>query len=302
MVRRRSTPWIHRWSRVLIAAIAGLGMVVTGYLTVASFTNTDVACPSEGCDIVLASPWASIFGLPLSLFGLGSYLGILGLALIPLAVQKPEQKELRLKLDETTWFLLFLGGVGMSVFSGYLMYILATAIKAPCPYCFMSAAFSLALLGLTIFGKDWGDRGQLFFTGIIMAVVTLVLTFGIYNSKMASDSDDGPGPPVTTTSGPAEIALARHLTDTGAVMYGAYWCSHCHDQKQLFGKEAAKQIPYIECDANGKDPQVELCQAKAIRGYPTWEINEQMYSGSRPLTELGQLTNYTGSYSFQNIP
>ncbi|XFA72612.1 vitamin K epoxide reductase family protein [Thermosynechococcaceae cyanobacterium Okahandja] len=299
MVRRRSTPWIHRWSRGLISGIALAGMAVTAYLTIAKLTNQDVTCPTDGCDIVLNSPWATVFGIPLSLLGFVAYTGMLSLAVLPLLLNQPQQKELRKRVEGTTWTLLFIGATAMAAFSSYLMYILVTAIQASCPYCIASAIFSWAFLGLTIVGHDWGDRGQLVFTGFIVAVITLVGVFGIYNTTMVRD-DGGPGIPIVNTSGPAEIALARHLTQTGAVMYGAYWCSHCHDQKELFGKQAVRELTYVECDANGANPQVERCRAKGIQGYPTWEINDQLYSGTRSLTELGQLSNYRGSYSFKN--
>ena len=32
------------------------------------------------------------------------------------------------------------------------------------------------------------------------------------------------------------IALANRLKSRGSLMYGAYWCSHCQNQKELFGK------------------------------------------------------------------
>jgi len=299
MVRRRSTPWIHRWSRWFISGIALAGMAVTAYLTIAKLTNQDVTCPTNGCDIVLNSPWATVFGIPLSLLGFVAYTGMLSLALFPLLLHQPQQKELRKRAEGTTWMLLFIGATAMAAFSSYLMYILATAIQASCPYCIASALFSWAFLVLAVIGHDWGDRGQLFFTGFIVVVITLVGVFGVYNTTMARD-DSGPGIPIVNTSGPAEIALARHLTQSGAVMYGAYWCSHCHDQKELFGKEAVRELTYVECDPNGANPQVERCRAKGIQGYPTWEINDQLYSGTRSLTELGQLTQYRGSYAFKN--
>lgn len=37
-------------------------------------------------------------------------------------------------------------------------------------------------------------------------------------------------------------------------MYGAFWCSHCFDQKQDFGKEAAADFPYVECYPDGMRP------------------------------------------------
>lgn len=34
-------------------------------------------------------------------------------------------------------------------------------------------------------------------------------------------------------------------------MYGAFWCSHCFSQKQLFGKEVETKFPYVECYPDG---------------------------------------------------
>ena len=47
-----------------------------------------------------------------------------------------------------------------------------------------------------------------------------------------------PGKAIVKISGKAEIALAKHLSKTGAKMYGAFWCGHCANQKEVFGKEA----------------------------------------------------------------
>jgi uncharacterized membrane protein len=55
--------WIHRRSRLLLAAIATVGVVETTFLTIAKLTGGDI-CPTEGCDRVLNSPYATIFGLP----------------------------------------------------------------------------------------------------------------------------------------------------------------------------------------------------------------------------------------------
>jgi glutaredoxin len=85
--------------------------------------------------------------------------------------------------------------------------------------------------------------------------------------------------------------LADHLALSGAQMYGAYWCPHCHRQKDLFGAAAAR-VPYVECDRNGTNAQPDLCEAKGIKGYPTWEINGQLYEGVKPLGKLAQLSGF----------
>lgn len=38
---------------------------------------------------------------------------------------------------------------------------------------------------------------------------------------------------ITTPSTPFAISLAKHLNAIGAKMYGAFWCSHCLEQKQV---------------------------------------------------------------------
>lgn len=82
-------------------------------------------------------------------------------------------------------------------------------------------------------------------------------------------------------------------------MYGAYWCSHCYEQKQLFGKEAVKEVNYLECALDGKNSQTALCQKANIKGFPTWEIKGQQYSGTQSLERLTELTGYQGSKQFR---
>lgn len=102
------------------------------------------------------------------------------------------------------------------------------------------------------------------------------------------------GEPVTTRSTPQAIALAKHLRKIGAKMYAAYWCPHCHNQKERFGQEATSQLDVIECDRRGVKPQRQLCIDKKIRGFPTWEINGRFYEGDRTLENLANLSRYRG--------
>ena len=306
MRRRRSTPWIHRWSRVIIAAIASVGAVGTGYLTLTKLAGGSAACPTSGCEQVLSSPYATVFGLPLTLFGFLAYASMGILAIAPLIANSTTNKELRSQLENWTWPLMLAIGTAMAVFSGYLMYLLAFQIKALCLYCLASALFSISFLVLTVIGREWEDVGQIFFTGVAVALVTLVGTLGVYANSdgtgKTTASGSGTGElayPITTTSGAAQIALAKHLSQVGAKMYGAYWCPHCHDQKQLFGREAFKQINYIECDPAGQNAQPEVCKAQKVEGYPSWEINGQMLSGTQSLEDLAKASGYQGPRNFQ---
>lgn len=315
--RRKPTPWIHRWSRPIIGAVATLGMLNTGYLTATKLFGGDTACPTEGCHQVLSSQYAQIFGLPLALFGFLAYAAMAVMALSPLAISPEKNKPFRNKLENWTWLLLFLGATAMLVFSSYLMFIMATKFVAIygasgiCVYCIASALFALTIFVVTLMGQVWEDVGQLVFSGLIAAMVTLVGTLAIYNlsgTPQGSTANGGQtvttpgevGLAITTVSGASEIALAKHLTTVGAKMYGAYWCSHCHDQKQLFGQEAATQIPYAECDPGGQNSQASLCKSKTeVKGYPTWEINGQFYSGTQTLQQLAESSGYQGARDFQ---
>lgn len=302
--RRQETRWIHRWSRPIIAGIAAVGASGTGYLTVVKLLGGNAACPTEGCDRVLSSPYATVFGLPLTLFGLLAYATMFALALVPLLVNLETNKELHQKLESMTWPLMFVVSLAMVVFSSYLMYILAFELKVPCLYCVTSALFALSMFTLTLLGRSWDDRGQLLFIGFIVAVVTLTSTLAIYapiqGGGQANQNIPGEaGPPITTASGPAEIALARHLKSIDAKMFGAWWCPHCHEQKEFFGAEAATQLNYIECAADGQNPQPDLCKAEKITGFPTWKINGQLYSGRQSMQRLAEVSGYTGPQDFK---
>ncbi|MBW4648025.1 MAG: vitamin K epoxide reductase family protein [Kastovskya adunca ATA6-11-RM4] len=321
MSRRRSVPWIHRWSRPIMGAIATIGALLTAYLTVVKFSGSSAACSAgaagaASCNDVLASPYANIFGLPLSLFGFLGYASMAAFALAPLLIKSEQNKDLRANLEKWTWLLLFAGATAMTIFSGYLMYLLAFKIQAACLYCIASALFSLSLLVLALIGRSWEDIGQLLFTGLIVAMVTLVGTLAVYASVGESVAGGGSGTPiplvnttpqppngweVTTTSGEAELALARHLQESGVKMYGAYWCPHCFEQKQLFGKEAAKIFPYNECAPDGTNPQTEACAQANVKVFPTWDISGEVVTGTQSLEQLADLSNYQGPRNFKYV-
>jgi hypothetical protein len=173
--------------------------------------------------------------------------------------------------------------------------------------------FCISLFLLSVFGHDWEDLGEVFFNAIIAALITGVLTLGIY-ANVGSETAIGDRIPIplpqteaqppkgweiTTTSGESEIALAEHLTSIGAKDYSAFWCPFCHKQKQLFGKEAFAKIDYVECDPQGENPRTQLCIDAKIQGYPSWEINGQLYPGIKTLEELATLSNYQGPTNFK---
>jgi glutaredoxin len=106
---------------------------------------------------------------------------------------------------------------------------------------------------------------------------------------------DQPSAPVvaepTTSSSVSAQTLAQCLTKKGVIMYGAYWCPHCADQKKLFG-DNFKLIKYQECDAKGENGSPAKCAAAKIEGYPTWIFPDQSrLEGQQTLQELAKKSN-----------
>lgn len=96
---------------------------------------------------------------------------------------------------------------------------------------------------------------------------------------------------------PQKEALAQCLSEKGVKMYGAYWCGHCKDQKELFGKSFNK-IVYIECSLPNNAGQTEICKKAEIESYPTWGFADgEKVSSVFTLEEIALKTNC--SYSPQ---
>ncbi|MFH0905627.1 MAG: hypothetical protein V1826_02820 [bacterium] len=65
--------------------------------------------------------------------------------------------------------------------------------------------------------------------------------------------------------------LTKYLSAQGVKEYSAFWCSACKKQRELLG-ESYKYINNTECSTPDGRDQTEVCKAKAIKGYPTWEF------------------------------
>lgn len=75
--------------------------------------------------------------------------------------------------------------------------------------------------------------------------------------------------------------LAKCLKDKGAIFYGAFGCSHCQNQKALFGK-SAQFLPYVECSTPDGNNTREECTRAGVGKYPTWQFPD----GSRESGEV----------------
>jgi glutaredoxin len=77
--------------------------------------------------------------------------------------------------------------------------------------------------------------------------------------------------------------FAKCLASKNITMYGAAWCAHCQDQKNLFG-DSFKYVSYVECP---DEPQ--KCLNEGITGYPTWIFpDKRKLIGEQGLEKLSQ--------------
>ena len=297
-----------KWTRVAMAIFSTIGLIDTGSITLKRWGLIgSLSCPGglNGCEKVLSSPWGTIFennnfSIPLSLIGFISYLAILILALLPLL---PGLNENKIDLSRKTWWGLFFISSSMTIFSLLLIGIMVFKIEAFCFFCVLSAFLSLFILLLSIIGGSWEDPTKLIFRGFIISII-IILGGLIWSSNVEPKKEIiqsniiGIPPVVTTRSNKASIALAEYLTSNDVVMYTAYWCPHCHEQKELFGQEASSKLNLVECAKDGKNNKRTLCQLKGIDGYPSWEINGNIESGIKSLNELADLTGFKGERDF----
>ncbi|KAG8373609.1 hypothetical protein BUALT_Bualt11G0042100 [Buddleja alternifolia] len=313
----------YRWC----AGLGAIGFVETAYLTFLKLTNSDAFCPTGGasCTTILTSEYSSVFGVPLPLFGMLSYglVTVLGLQL--------GAKKSKFDTEKTDGEIILIGTTtSMAVASAYFLYILSTEfVGESCLYCLASAilSFSLFFISLKVFPQQdglsflrhvtahaiaitkpgfilqsFGSHELQKILGLQLSIATLVVIAltGSYNgaqsissSSMAETEIPYVETEITKESSPLALSLAKHLHSIGAKLYGAFWCSHCLDQKEIFGREAAKLLDYVECFPDGVMKGTKMSQAcvdAKLEGFPTWIINGQVLSGEKQLSELAELS------------
>lgn len=99
------------------------------------------------------------------------------------------------------------------------------------------------------------------------------------------------GMSVIVKAGPGNLdSFAQCLKEKGAVFYGAFWCPHCRNTKQLFGS-SQRLLPYVECSTPDGRNQLQVCKDKGIESYPTWEFSDgSRLTGEQSLDTLAEKT------------
>ena len=187
----------------IIAGLALVGLAVAGYLTVLKLGgNQAFLCrDGSGCDMVQASRYSLLAGLPTALWGAAVYAAILVLSVIPQTVRR--------------WQMAFMLASAAVAFSIYLTYLSIFAIGATCPYCLASGAISLLLLVTMMVRRPAAPARayslkRLAGLGITAGLAAVIVGAFIFAADFSTPAG-------------YQMALAEHLKKNQAVFYGAYW-------------------------------------------------------------------------------
>lgn len=112
---------------------------------------------------------------------------------------------------------------------------------------------------------------------IIWIIVVVVVVVGLYFL-------------LSGASGKNYDSFAKCLTESGAKMYGAFWCGHCESQKKMFGS-SWDYATYIECSTPDGRSQTPECNSAGIQRYPTWEFADGgRLTGEQSFEQLSLIT------------
>ncbi len=228
-----------------------IGMLISIYLTYSHFSEKTSVCDftsTISCSTVNTSIYSSIFYVPVALVGLIWF--ILALVML-LRVGKAHMEGAFL-----LWAIVGVLGIPYLVWAEFVLGVI-------CPFCTVIHVILVLLLVLSVlnyrkseFALEWVKSvKKVVVYAVIMLVVFALFSAYFKGKEVRLETND----------------FAQCLTQKGAVMYGSYICSHCINQKNLFG-ESFSFVQYVECHPNGPNPQTELCELKDIGSTPTWTL------------------------------
>lgn len=126
---------IPNWLPAIFIVVSFIGFLDATYLTVQHYNQGILPCYIfSGCDKILTSSYAAVFGVPVSLFGSLFYLSVLVAAIFYI--------DTRHKISLTA--LAYLPVIGFAA-TLWFLFVQLFIIKAICFYCMVSATSSMML-------------------------------------------------------------------------------------------------------------------------------------------------------------
>lgn len=260
---------------IVTLALAALGLLLTGYLTLVAWRSSAPAFCGQGsaCDVIQSSAWSTLLGLPVAFWGFGLYALILLATLAGTAMAR--------------WrWLSRLSLLGL-VISVYLTVAGIVALGSVCVWCLISLGLLIAIFARVHLHRPANAPGNRrpwaswwLGNGLVALAVVVVLQLsatGLLDRRPEH---------------PRMAALVDHLNATGVRYYGASWCVNCRQQTRLFGA-SSDRLPYVECSPQGQGGPVALaCVGAGVTAYPTWMIRGVPHPGVKTPEELAGLTGF----------
>ena len=257
---------------VILAAV--IGFAIMSYLTYIHYAEKQSFCDiSEevSCDVVTTSIYSEIFGVPISLLGLGYFASVLFLVLA-----KRKQQNIFPALFLLTLFVLI-----PSLYFSMMEYFV---IKAICVLCDSSKIMMLIIAAASFFMA----RGV---TKIGLNSIMPVLIAGLVAAGVTYFAQ-------TATVAQVDYSdLVQCMNEKGVVYYKSVKCNSCKRQEMLLG-EAYKKLNSVECHPEGLNPQPELCLSKQIEKTPTFILEQ----GGQEITRLEGLQKIKNLAEFAGCP
>jgi hypothetical protein len=114
---------------------------------------------------------------------------------------------------------------------------------------------------------------------LIIAAVVFVFAGGYYAANHRRNA--------------AYDTFAQCIAGKQARMYGLFWCTHCEEQKEMFGP-SFQYIPYVECGVKGSRTETPECVQAGVKNFPTWEFADG--SRSEGTKSFAYLSDKTGCH------
>src|SRR5579863_5439874 len=115
------------------------------------------------------------------------------------------------------------------------------------------------------------SRNRLIWVGIAVVAILAYVGFWYYSNHRYDE-------------------FAKCLSTKQVKMYGLYWCPHCLEQKEKFGK-AFQYVTYVECAIKGSRELTPECKAAGVKLFPSWQFGTNPpVEGIFPMQELSDKT------------
>lgn len=187
----------------VLTGLAAAGMIVSSYLVISGWLDKAPLLCHDGssCDIVQKSRWGTFLMLPTALWGFLTYATLFYIGI-------------KVRNWKAAWAVSMIG-LGYSI---YLISISIFVIKTSCLYCIVSFIIILLIFGVVTSQRPKKQPEFNFKAFAKKTVIIAVVFVAGMHLHYSGVFDEKAGP-----EDPFLKGLAEHLTETKAILYGAYW-------------------------------------------------------------------------------